>query len=159
MCIMWSCLLNASAFFLIKFISFHVKCNTSRDLWVLVLKFLKQYILLFMNWTVPMLFQKYEHKSSQISWSHVFDVKCKIFDDERSRSSEKTTPHNSPYSYHGTVITFIFFRSQRRKVAKYDAEEAELLKKEQEAEASEEAMTKRVNAAVEELLAARIALE
>ena len=49
--------------------------------------------------------------------------------------------------------------SQRRKVAKHDAEEAELLKKEQEAEASEEAITKRVNAAVEELLAARIALE
>ena len=49
--------------------------------------------------------------------------------------------------------------SQRRKVAKYDAEEAELLKREQEADASEEAITKRVNAAVEELLAARIALE
>ena len=86
-------------------------------------------------------------------------MKCKIFDDERRRSSEKTTSHNSPYSYHGTVASFIFCRSQRRKVAKYDAEEAELLKKEQEAEASEEAITKRVNAAVEELLAARIALE
>ena len=57
------------------------------------------------------------------------------------------------------VVLFIFCCSQRRKVAKYDAEEAELLKREQEAEASEEAITKRVNAAVEELLAARIALE
>ena len=67
--------------------------------------------------------------------------------------------HISRYSTVGTVASLIFCCSQRRKVAKYDAEEAELLKKEQEAEASEEAITKRVNAAVEELLAARIALE